>query len=143
MVSLCPEHDGPPPARELAAAHRLRDLLARAAAASALAPAADAIAGTVAENAALLAKEAHNAFGIMAPATPNDPERRVRGGAVYDLASRVNHDCFPNVARFDNFDGDISRKGCGFPSDRRIPRPRPTSSDSSPSIASRWERRSR
>ena len=118
MVSLCPDHYAPPPPRELAAAARLRDLLARAAAASpALAPAADAIAGTVAENAALLAKEAHNAFGIMAPATPNDPERRVRGGAVYDLASRVNHDCFPNVARFDNFDGDVSREGSGFPSD--------------------------
>ena len=29
----------------------------------------------------------------------------MRGGAVYHLASRVNHGCFPNVARFDNFDG--------------------------------------
>lgn len=71
-----------------------------------------AVAGTVEDNAELLAKEGCNAFGVMAPTTkgkpPSEEERRVRGGAVYRLASRVNHGCFPNVARFDNFDGDLN-----------------------------------
>jgi hypothetical protein len=35
----------------------------------------------------------------------DDCKSLVRGGAVYHLASHVNHGCFPNVARFDNFDG--------------------------------------
>ena len=31
-------------------------------------------------------------------------ERRVRGSGIYPQASLLNHDCLPNVARFDNFD---------------------------------------
>lgn len=31
-------------------------------------------------------------------------ERRVRGSGLYQTASLLNHDCMPNVARFDNFD---------------------------------------
>eukprot|EP00891_Asterochloris_glomerata_P006071 jgi/Astpho2/6071/Aster-x0715 len=38
----------------------------------------------------LLSREAANSFGIMAPSGPQ--------------ASLLNHDCLPNVARFDNFD---------------------------------------
>ena len=72
------------------------------------------IAGDLLENASLLAKETKNAFGIMAPHAASssghegEAHRRVRGGAVYQLSSRVNHGCFPNVARFDNFDGVLA-----------------------------------
>ena len=40
---------------------------------------------------------------------------------MYELASRVNHACFPNVARFDNFDGVLSSPSHEFhvPSPRR------------------------
>jgi SET domain len=31
-------------------------------------------------------------------------DRRVRGTGIYPRASMVNHDCLPNVARFDAFD---------------------------------------
>ena len=61
------------------------------------------VAGSFAETAALLSKETKNAFGAMAPRDAASGTRRVRGGALYELASRVNHDCFPNVARSDNF----------------------------------------
>ena len=57
----------------------------------------------------MLSKETKNAFGAMAPRDAASGTRRVRGGALYELASRVNHDCFPNVARFDNFDGALER----------------------------------
>jgi len=67
------------------------------------------VAGSFAETASLLSKETKNAFGAMAPRDPASGDRRVRGGALYELASRVNHDCFPNVARFDNFDGALER----------------------------------
>ena len=67
------------------------------------------VAGSFAETAALLSKETKNAFGAMAPRDAASGTRRVRGGALYELASRVNHDCFPNVARFDNFDGALER----------------------------------
>ena len=56
-----------------------------------------AVAGSAGDSAWLLAKEGCNAFGVMAfPAAAgnNDDEqqeRRVRGGAVNHLASRVNH----------------------------------------------------
>jgi SET and MYND domain-containing protein len=108
--------------RELDAARRLHPLLetavARALAGSQIAPIADAdafdatrraVAGSVFDAARLLAKETKNAFGAMAPRDVQSGERRVRGGALYDLASRVNHDCFPNVARFDNFDGALEK----------------------------------
>lgn len=121
VCSLCPvttpggEGVG---AGELAAAARIHPLLERAAAAimdagavagtaggfAEAAARAGAVTGTAADSASLLAKEGCNAFGVMA-ATADSGERQVRGGAVYHLASRVNHGCFPNVARFDNFDG--------------------------------------
>lgn len=31
-------------------------------------------------------------------------ERQVRGGGIYPTASLVNHECLPNLARFDCFD---------------------------------------
>ena len=31
-------------------------------------------------------------------------ERQVRGGGIYPRAALVNHDCLPNLARFDCFD---------------------------------------
>ena len=42
--------------------------------------------------------------------------RSVRGGALYRDASRVNHGCFPNVARFDNFDDDFQDPSKAFSS---------------------------
>lgn len=109
---LCPKEGS---VREHAAMGRLQVMVERAALAAlgalgvemmgeeAVATAVRRVAGDAAENAALLAKEGCNAFGVMAKA--GSDERAVRGGAVYAAASRVNHGCFPNVARFDNFDG--------------------------------------
>lgn len=60
-----------------------------------------------AEAAQLLAREAANGFCVMAPdggPTGDGMARRVRGTGLYLLASRLNHGCFPNVARFDAFD---------------------------------------
>lgn len=34
---------------------------------------------------------------------PKPPRRRLLGGALYAQASLVNHECLPNVARFDDF----------------------------------------
>jgi SET and MYND domain-containing protein len=47
--------------------------------------------------------QAANGFCVMAPAASAE-ERLVRGTGIYLAASRVNHSCFPNVARFDYFD---------------------------------------
>ena len=53
--------------------------------------------------AALLGREAVNGFGVMA-ATPPGAPRRLRGSGIYPFCSRINNACFPNVARFDDFD---------------------------------------
>ena len=126
VAALCPAV-GPSgegvASRELAAARRLHPVLETAVAralagAQRSAPVGDArafeetvacVAGSAAETASLLSKETKNAFGAMAPRDVASGDRRVRGGALYALASRVNHDCFPNVARFDNFDGALER----------------------------------
>jgi SET and MYND domain-containing protein len=76
----------------------------------------------------LLRKEQYNSYGILAPlvapaaavgsAGPGqqqpaafgggevdeEGERELRGGALYGLASLINHECNPNVARFEYFD---------------------------------------
>ncbi|KAL4525951.1 hypothetical protein Ndes2437B_g07227 [Nannochloris sp. 'desiccata'] len=55
----------------------------------------------------LLEKESVNSYGILAPLLPgaeNEADRRLRGSGLYPLASRVNHECLPNAARFDDFD---------------------------------------
>lgn len=67
-----------------------------------------------------LAREQHNSYGILLQ--PSDPstsgrghtsghtsghassERKLRGSGVYLMASLINHECCPNVARFDYFD---------------------------------------
>ena len=38
------------------------------------------------------------------PRTAVQGERLIRGSGLYHTASFLNHDCMPNVARFDNFD---------------------------------------
>lgn len=56
----------------------------------------------------LLEKESVNSYGVPAPLLPgaeNEADRRLRGSGLYPLASRVNHECLPNAARFDDFDG--------------------------------------
>ncbi|CAM6100717.1 unnamed protein product [Calypogeia fissa] len=54
----------------------------------------------------LLAKDARNTFGYMAPFEVGG-ERTVRGHGVYQTASFINHDCLPNSCRFDYLDGPI------------------------------------
>ncbi|CAM8942558.1 unnamed protein product [Rhodiola kirilowii] len=53
----------------------------------------------------LLAKDKLNAFGLMESFVG---ERSVRGYGLYPKASFFNHDCLPNVCRFDYLDN-----GCG------------------------------
>jgi SET and MYND domain-containing protein len=65
--------------------------------------ASGAAAPGLSDAAGLLAREEANSYGVMAPPGP-DGQRRLRGGAVYAAASRINHECLPNVARFDAFD---------------------------------------
>jgi SET and MYND domain-containing protein len=76
------------------------------------------------EIAALLSREQANSFAVEAPPlppskpaapkkkggasgpsanAPKPPRRRLLGGALYAHASLVNHECLPNVARFDDF----------------------------------------
>ncbi|CAM6042085.1 unnamed protein product [Sphagnum compactum] len=52
---------------------------------------------------ALLAKDACNAFGLMAPSCESG-ERKMRGYAIYDRSSLFNHDCLPNACRFEYID---------------------------------------
>ncbi len=77
----------------------------------------------------LLRKEQYNSYGIPVPPCYNEPAsssgggaaaaaggeedgedeeeecaRPLRGSALYSVCSLVNHECNPNVARFDGFD---------------------------------------
>lgn len=52
----------------------------------------------------LASQDRINSYGIMAPPGPHG-ERRIRGSGVYPMSSLLNHDCMPNVARYDYFDG--------------------------------------
>ena len=68
---------------------------------------------TAQEVAALVRKEQLNAYGVLAPgAVGPEGERRLRGGALYAHASLINHECIPNITRFDCFDG-VSGSSCG------------------------------
>lgn len=58
---------------------------------------------TLEEAAVLLRKEELNSYGVMAPSAAGG-ERRIRGSGLYIKSSLVNHECLPNVARFDDFD---------------------------------------
>lgn len=60
----------------------------------------------------LLARDACNTFGLMAPSKPGE-ERKVRGYAIYAQASMFNHDCLPNACRFDYVDGNGDGDGDG------------------------------
>lgn len=83
---------------------------------------------SAAEVAALLAKEQLNCFGLLAPLhlqqqrqapgaaalhTDADADdggsssRRLRGGALYPICALLNHECIPNVARFDALDAAV------------------------------------
>uniref|UniRef100_A0A383WD32 SET domain-containing protein n=1 Tax=Tetradesmus obliquus TaxID=3088 RepID=A0A383WD32_TETOB len=73
---------------------------------------------SVQEAASLLAKEAANSFGLLAPlgqqgsgdgtAAGGDAGARVlRGGALYPTCALLNHECLPNVARFDALDAAV------------------------------------
>lgn len=57
----------------------------------------------------LLAKDAMNAFGLMEgydKSMVNGNMKLVRGYGIYVYASCFNHDCLPNVCRFDYLDRD-------------------------------------
>ena len=53
-------------------------------------------------------KEQLNGYGVMAACGP-EGERRTRGSGLYHQASLINHECNPNLARFDAFDGTSVR----------------------------------
>ncbi|KAG0568079.1 hypothetical protein KC19_7G184800 [Ceratodon purpureus] len=53
----------------------------------------------------LLARDACNAFGLMAPSKAGE-ERKVRAYAMFAQASMFNHDCLPNACRFEYVDRD-------------------------------------
>jgi hypothetical protein len=65
--------------------------------------------GTSEELASLLRKEQLNSYGLLASVLPEEDESRkkesngriLRGSGLYALASMINHECCPNVARFD------------------------------------------
>ncbi|KAL4420349.1 hypothetical protein ABPG77_006156 [Micractinium sp. CCAP 211/92] len=81
----------------------VRELHGRLSHALAAAGAGPAAALSLEEVAELLRRDAANGYGIMAPSAP-DGERRIRGTGLYALPSLINHECLPNVARFDRFD---------------------------------------
>jgi len=58
---------------------------------------------SAAEARAALAADERCGFGVMAPGGPAG-ERRVRGAGLYPTAALLNHECMPNLARFDDFD---------------------------------------
>ena len=141
---LCPEHDGPPPARDLAAANRLRDLLARAAAASR----ARARRRRHRRNRRRERRAPrqggpqrlrhHGARHAERPRAPRPRRRRLRPRLPRQPRLLPQRRAFRQLRR-----GRLAQ-GLRLPvGSDSIPPPRPTSSDSSPSIAFRWERRSR
>eukprot|EP00887_Chlorella_sp_A99_P000058 scaffold16.g58.t1 len=107
LEALAPGPSGAPVALTLER-QELHGRLAHALAAVGAAPLASGLsAQQVAE---LLVRDETNAYGIMAAPGPGG-ERRLRGAGLYATPSLVNHDCMPNVARFDAFDapGDAPR----------------------------------
>lgn len=49
-------------------------------------------------------KDLVNAYGIRAPLRMGADCSLIRGSAIYKEASRINHECLPNLARCDDFD---------------------------------------
>ncbi|GAX82783.1 hypothetical protein CEUSTIGMA_g10209.t1 [Chlamydomonas eustigma] len=60
------------------------------------------------ELAALVRKEQLNSYGIMADPW-SDGERRIKGSGLYQKCALINHECNPNTARCDVFDGTSVR----------------------------------
>lgn len=52
----------------------------------------------------LLCRDLVNSYGIRAPSRLESDISMIRGTALYLGASRINHECLPNVARCENFD---------------------------------------
>lgn len=63
---------------------------------------------SVEELATLLRKEQLNGYGVNAPHGPGGA-RKLRGSGLYARCSLINHECNPNVARFDAFDQGVTR----------------------------------
>jgi len=60
----------------------------------------------------LLARDLVNSYGIRAPIVLGDDCGFIRGTAIYSDASRLNHECLPNVARYENIDRrDVTEPG--------------------------------
>ena len=55
-------------------------------------------------------KDLVNSYGIRVPAALGSDCGVLRGTALYEEASRVNHECLPNVARCEDFDQSTSMK---------------------------------
>ncbi len=55
-------------------------------------------------------KDLVNSYGIRVPAALGADCGVLRGTALYEEASRFNHECLPNVARCDDFDQSTSMK---------------------------------
>eukprot|EP00775_Hariotina_reticulata_P013980 gene13980-14095_t len=65
----------------------------------------------LAEVAALLVKEQLNSYGLLAPLHHQQDStgstRSLRGGGIYPTCALINHECLPNVARFDALDAAV------------------------------------
>lgn len=89
-------------------ARELHGRVAMALAAAGADPAAVAASVTPDAVAALVQRDEVNGYAIPAPeaagGADDEEDRRLRGSALYAAASRVNHECLPNAARFDAFD---------------------------------------
>ena len=101
LLSLC----GTPTVLEMHTIGRLSPILADLLGCSANPSAL----GTAEELASLLRKDQLNSYGLLASVLPEEDEARkkgsngriLRGSGVYALASMINHECNPNVCRFD------------------------------------------
>jgi hypothetical protein len=113
LLSLCTAAGPQAETTAAASARALLPALAAAVGGPAALPAED-------EVAALLSREQANSFAVQAPSiaevsggggrvtrsaasSRRRPRPRLLGGALYCRASLVNHECLPNVARFDDF----------------------------------------
>jgi hypothetical protein len=128
LRALAPRGAAAPAAAAAAAAADAAALHARLAAAAAAAGAAACPLSAPAA-AALLERDAVNGYGFHlrfdpAAALSSSPgasaaERRPRGAGLFAAAARVNHECLPNAARFDDLDFPFSSSypftsTCGF-----------------------------
>lgn len=60
----------------------------------------------------LLVRDLVNSYGIRAPISLGNDCGFIRGTAIYSEASRLNHECLPSVARYENIDRrDVTEPG--------------------------------